>query len=259
MKQTACLVLCTLIPGLAVAQGLGSTRPAGSGTPAPSGKGHPSPQVPLAAGPSLSGLIVALGMGYGVGIGDLYAPPSLDSPFPNSDTLAPNLSGNVSGQLPISIGLGYRPRSFVSFGLAVGLARIFVKDCVSTCTSNNRRFGAELRFHIIPERQFSPWMSLGVGYERYLLQRGNPDEGYSRKTNLAGYDLDLQVGGSIRVTRMLTIGPYVGLRIGTYGHFGFSSTCRGCSDDEFEIPDASQATHEWLVIGAHGAFTLPMR
>lgn len=238
MESPACLAVCTLMSNLALAQGTGDAPPA-------------------RPGPILQGWTSAVGLGYGLGFGDLYAPPDLDSPFPNSDYINPSLRGNVAGHLPVSIGFGYRPSRFLSFGGTIEFAHVFVKDCASSeCSSSDLRLGAELRFHITPDRRLSPWISLGLGYEKYHLQIGNPSRDYSREVGLAGYDLDLQIGAGIRVTRLMTIGPYVGLRVGAYGNFRFQDSSRGGGPRvDIDIPDASRVMHQWLTFGARGAFT----
>jgi hypothetical protein len=61
------------------------------------------------------------------------------------------------------------------------------------------------------------------------------------------------------VTGPSTIGPYVGLRVGTFGHFTTMCGYRGCSLTDVDIPDANRATHEWLTFGGRGAFTILAR
>ena len=52
----------------------------------------------------------------------------------------------------------------------------------------------------------------------------------------------IEASGDMRVTRSLTLGPYLGLRVGRYG--------------SVNIPDENQAAHVWFALGLRGAFTL---
>ena len=262
MSQPALLAVCTLVSSLALAQDSGGTRAAEPAAPGPPGKGDSPPQASRASGPNLEGWTMALGLGYGLGYGDLYVDPQRNSPFPDSPPGQPSnasLRDNLSGHLPISIGLGYRPRPFLSFGLVLGVAPTFLKNCPTTCAGYDNRLGVEARFHIIPDRRLSPWISLGVGYEWLSVRIGDPYYGYSSEDSFTGYDLDLQVGAAVRVTGLLTVGPYVGLRGGMYGHLGHSDNSRGSSPSSEDIPDAKQAAHAWMVFGVRGAFTLAVR
>ena len=79
------------------------------------------------------------------------------------------------------------------------------------------------------------------------------------RTRFTGYDLDLQAGAAVRVTGLLTVGPYAGLRVGSYGHLRHSDTSRGSSPSSADIPDAKQTAHAWLAFGLRGEFTLSVR
>jgi hypothetical protein len=194
----------------------------------------------------LTGLTLTAGMGYGAPFGDMA----------KSSTTGKGsaLSDGISGQLPLSLGVGYRPLPVLSFGLAVDYAPLFTKNCDPgfTCSGSDTRLGAEVRFHIVPEQSFSPWISLGGGWEWLTLSESGSGSD-SGDLTVDGWDLNFQVGGDIRVNPFLTLGPYFGVRVGGYGHLKLSSPSLSLEGD---IQEASKTTHGWYVFGVRGAFTL---
>ncbi len=266
MKLPAFFVLSTLLWGRAHAvstEGAPSAQrdfPAQTGTSNPPPQpdaAHPPAQTPGESGPRPNGLTFAVGIGYGVGFGTLYSPPTYPSVLPTSN-FDPSMRGTVSGQLPISISLGYRPIPRLAFGVALGHAPIFLKDSEFGGSGSDRRLGGELRLHIIPARPFSLWTSAGFGYEWFSYSK-NPGVDASMDVSASGYDFDFQVGGDIPMTGPLTIGPYVGLRVGTFRHFRTMCGSRGCAVTDVDIPDANRAAHEWLTFGVRGGFTIVTR
>jgi hypothetical protein len=134
-------------------------------------------------------VVVAVGVGYGVGFGAFYSPPTDPYVLPTGSIDA-TIGGTVSGQLPFSVSLGYRPIPLLSFGVVLGYAPIFLKDCGSSCSGGDSRVGGELRLPIMPERPFSLWTSVGAGYERF------------------GYSKDPNVDSSREVERPATISTF---------------------------------------------------
>jgi hypothetical protein len=241
MKAVACFLLPALLPGLAHGQDSTSKAP----------------------GPAGTGLTIAVGLGYGVGFGTFYtAAPGDASGLPTNPSPSPSVGDEVSGLLPFGLSLGYRPIPLLSFGVVLSHAPIFLKDCgqQNTCPGSDSRVGAELRWHIVPGRRPSPWASAGFGYEWFRYSR-DPAYDSSRKVGASGFDFDFQVGGDFPLSDLLTIGPYVGLRVGTFGHYSMKCGWRSCvgARTEYDIPDESSTTHGWLTIGLRGAVTVPGR
>jgi hypothetical protein len=242
-------------------QGYGYPPPQQGGYPPPQGYDYPPPQqgygyppppaggvnAPAAAPTkNLTGLTLVAGLGFGQPFGD-YGKSSSSS----SDT---SMGSLTSGQFPFSIGAGYRPIPLLSFGLTGQFAPLTSKNCPSSesCSFSDSRIGGEVRFHIIPDQMFSPWVSAGIGYEWLTLTES--EGSLSADTTFTGWDFEFQVGGDIRVTPFMTIGPYVGLRLGTFGHASFSGDVSTPVDAD--IPDANQAMHGWWTLGARASFTL---
>jgi hypothetical protein len=225
-------------------QGYGYPPPQqGYAYPPPAGEAEAAPEAPTK---NLTGLTLVAGLGFGAPFGKVY-----DSHSSSTDT---SLSRWTSVQIPLSFGVGYRPIPMLSFGLTAQVAPLTTKDCDSgaDCSAVDGRFGGEVRLHIIPDMPFSPWISGGFGYEVYTLTESYG--GSSVDVSSTGWDFEFQVGGDIRVNRFLTIGPYIGVRAGVFGHQKMSGS--GTTDREADIRDADQVTHGWWTIGARGAFTL---
>jgi hypothetical protein len=147
------------------------------------------------------------------------------------------------------LGLAYRPIPLFSFGVAAEVASALTQ-CSSQCSGSAFHLSGDVRFHFRTDRAFSPWTSLGFGYEQlhFEIQDGS-------SASLQGYGIDLQAGGDFRIARHWTIGPYVGLRIGTYTHMTSYASWRGASERTTDIPRENQALHEWLVLGVRGTFS----
>ena len=236
MRKLACVAFVLLLPRLAAAQVEdGYAPPAAVPVYTP-----PVREVPAPAAANLQGLTLGIGFGYGIPFGDILKSSSSGSGVSMSD--------GISGQIPFALSVGYRVGPLFSFGAVFQYAPLTTKNCDSgsSCSASDTRIGLEARVHLLAEEPFSPWFSLGGGYEWFSLSESGAQSGSG---TLTGLDLDLQVGGDYRLAPFLTLGPYVGLRLGNYD----SGSSGGSSAD---IPDANQATHGWLTFGARGAFTL---
>jgi hypothetical protein len=159
-----------------------------------------------------------------------------------------SLSDLISRQIPLAVGLGYRTGSIFSIGAALQYAPLMTKNCKagSSCSASNFRFGLEGRLHSAAEEPFDPWFSFGVGYEVLSLSESGTA---SVDTTFDGFDFDFQLGGDIRMGKVFSVGPFIGLRVGNY---------RSVSDTDASayISDANQTTHAWLTFGLRGSYLL---
>ena len=233
MKYPIGFLFCALVPSLAMAQGDDEAALA--------------PDDGETAEPPLEidkvGLTLAAGVGYGKPFGDTYKSPG------TTDDMG--LGSRIAAQIPVVLSLGIRPIPYLSFGVAFQYAPLVTKNCNvgSTCSGSDKYVGIELRLHLVPDRLFCPWISVGVGYE-WL---GTSETGtVTGDGGLRGRDYDIEFGTDIRVTRALALGPYVGVRFGNYGNVSGSDYSSG----DYTIPDSAQSTHGWWVFGVRGAFTI---
>ena len=236
-RLVVCLAVCVSMANQALAQHEGTAS-----AQAPIQPGHDAP----------SAIVFAAGLGLGFGLGHLYATPnnSVASPLPT--WLDPTVEGNVSKQVPFSLGVAYRPVPLLSFGLAAELARVFPAHCSSQCNGGALSLGAELRFHFRTGYLLSPWTALGFGYE--LLHFDN-DQG---SATLDGYGIDLRAGSDLHAGHNWTYGPYVELHVGTYTHISSYGAFRGASRESIDVSDADRAIHEWVTFGVRGTFSLSL-
>jgi len=196
--------------------------------------------VPPAPSANLQGFALSIALGYGTAFGDLMKDDS-------GNGLA--LSDGISGQVPFVLGIGYRVNPLFSFGLALQYAALATKNCDTgaSCSASDTRIGVEARLHFLAEQPFSPWISGGLGYESFSLSESGA---IAADASLTGVDFDFQVGGDIRVNPTFTLGPFLGVRTGTY------SSVSSSGSTSVDIPDANQSAHGWITFGVRGAFTL---
>lgn len=233
-----CLALCVWMPNQVLAQQ----------------DGTPLPQAPIpSTDRSLSGIVLSGGLGLNAGLGHLHGTPSDPSTSPLPSWFDRSVPQSVSGQLPFSFGVAYRPIPFLSFGLSSELAKVFPARCSSECAGAAFYLGGDVRFHFRTDRLLSPWIALGLGYEllHFETQGGS--------ASLDGYSLDLQAGGDFRTGRNWTFGPYLGLRIGTYTHMNTYPSWRGALRQNADIPFEDQAIHAWVTLGVRGTFTVSLK
>ena len=202
---------------------------------------------------SPSGLVLAAGFGSGSGLGHFYATPSDPSASSLPSWYDRSVGGSLSGQWPFSFGVAYRAIPLLSFGLTTELAKVFPDQCAVDCAGAAFHLGGELRFHFRTDRSLSPWFSLGFGYE---LLHFETDEG---SATFDGYGVDLQAGGDFRVGQKWTVGPYVGLRVGTYTHIFSYPAWRGASRESTDLSYEDLAIHAWVTLGVRGTFTFDLR
>lgn len=201
------------------------------------------------------------GWSYGFRLG--YAHPLGYFAKLSSGRTAP-LSEEFSGQIPVSLEVGYRLGGRITFGGYMDIGYPFLVDTgsglaaqechiagVAECSGNvSLRTGLQLHFHFAPGAAFQPWIGVGAGYEKtvYLLE---DDSGGSASVAYAGWELfNLQLGGDFQPAPGLAWGPYVALSVAQYSGVEISSGNQSIRD----ISIASQKLHEWLHFGVRVRF-----
>lgn len=116
-------------------------------------------------------------------------------------------------------------------------------------SAHDVRLGAAVRWHWWPKETLVPWISLGVGAELLSFQSGTYTD-----VDATGYDLELQIGGDLQVSRSWTLGPYASARAGTYRTLSLHPHWRGGSPSEVSLSFSDLALHEWFTIGVRGTF-----
>jgi hypothetical protein len=154
----------------------------------------------------------------------------------------------LSKAFPFTLGLGYRfsPSWSGEVSLACAPVTTAAGDAAS---ADDARLGAAMRWHWPWLERLRPWVSLGLGVE-WLGFRSN---GFT-DVRARGYDLDLQIGSDVRMSRSWTLGPYASARVGTYQHLALHPHWRGGSSSQVDLSFSDLAMHEWFTIGVRGTF-----
>ena len=230
------VVAALLMPAAAVAQW-------DDPPPQPDAPVAPAAAVPDSGGPKLRGFELSLALGYAIPFGDYYQSDSGQGAV---------ISDEISGGIPIVFGAGYRINPQVSVGATFQYGEGFVKSdaCPSgaSCSASDYRLSFGVRFHFMAEQSFSPWISVGLGYEWLPIEVSEGRQ--SGGASIAGLEfMNLEFGGDFRVSPDFTIGPFVGLWVGKFSRVS-------ADGDSVDIPSDNQSFHGWIALGVRGAFVL---
>jgi hypothetical protein len=155
----------------------------------------------------------------------------------------------LSKAFPFTLGLGYRFSPRWSGDVSVVYAPVSRATYDDTGSAHDGRLGAALRWHSLSLETLHPWASLGIGID-WLSVHGDP----VMDVDARGYDLDLQIGSDVRMSRSWTLGPYASARVGTYQHLSLHPLWRGGSPSQVDLSFSDLAMHEWFTIGVRGTF-----
>lgn len=150
--------------------------------------------------PVKSAFEIGVGAGYTQGVGELGANlADLD------DVAGPG------GAVEVQLGYRIIPELTVgAYGTFAGFDR--GDALASDTTVMGAGAGVQAVWHILPDREIDPWVSLGVGWKGLWL---DPDSG--KTTSLQGIDFArLQVGADYRISKDVAIAPVVGGSLGTF-------------------------------------------
>jgi hypothetical protein len=192
------------------------------------------------------GIEVALGVGYGNPLGGYGQTTAFNTSM--------SLDYWITGQVPISVELGYRiDRRFV-VGLSGQYGFAFVNkdhtipcnDGVS-CSASVSKIDAGAIWNILPDARIAPWVGLGAGYEwATIAQEGRI---MSRATVRGPEYANLRGGADFPVAPGLRLGPFFGLSFGRYESASFTGLV-ATPAPTFTMTEV----HEWLVVGARGTY-----
>jgi len=191
------------------------------------------------------GLDLGLRVGYAFPFGDSTATPG------------DQLSSIFSGAVPLIVEAGYRINSAVTVGALFQYGIAQVKDANGcgtmgvSCSGSIIRLGIEGLYHFQIGSPFVPWVGLGTGYEwmNVDLSGGNG----SASVGAHGFEfINLQAGGDYHLAPQLSIGPFISFSFGRYDTATSSNIPLLPSSADI----TNTAVHEWLQLGARGAFNL---
>lgn len=178
----------------------------------------------------MHGFQLALGVNLGLGAGYVYK----DGTSRTGTREDLKITDAASASLPIVLELGYRINHRVYAGVWGSWEPVFTKtndvSCPEgfDCNTWQWRFGPEARYHFQPKSSFDPWVGLAVGME-FLKSHVKGDTVVplpgggtvparidTKVTDRGPTFIRLSVGGDVRVSRFLAVGPSVTASLGSY-------------------------------------------
>jgi hypothetical protein len=193
-----------------------------------------------------SGAEVALRLGVALPFGDARSGTSLDT--------------GVSNTVPLILEGGYRLDSNLFFGARFQYAFVNFKNNATTgctgnvsCSGSDVALGLEALYRFTPGNTFAPWLGLGAGYEWLNQDVSGNNVNASGSATVKGFQGLLQLGGDVRVTNKLVLGPFIEAAIGRYDSASSSLTI-GNMTTNTDADIANTAWHTWLTLGVRGAF-----
>ncbi|MBN8231235.1 hypothetical protein JYK02_27320 [Corallococcus macrosporus] len=173
---------------------------------------------------------IAVSGNAGFGVGYVYKNGL--SPAGTVESLKITDSAKVS--IPVIAELGFRatPRFYV--GVWGSWEKVFTKtndlSCPEgfDCSTEQWRFGPEVRYHIAPDAGFDPWIGLGVGLEILKSHVEGDTQVQAAPGVFVPAHVDTHVtdrgptfarvtlGGDVRLMRALSVGPIITASIGSY-------------------------------------------
>jgi hypothetical protein len=144
-------------------------------------------------------LEINIGAGYAQGAG-------------NVGSGLPSLTDNGSAGGAVQLGVGYRLIPQLTLGF-YGTGSLFSRgDTVdSSAKLYSATAGFEATYHILPNRELDPWVSLGSGWRGYWSKT---DQG---TTSMNGIELArLQIGTDFRLADAVAVSPVIGADLSTF-------------------------------------------
>jgi outer membrane protein W len=194
--------------------------------------------------PKDSKLALRFRVAYGIPKGDTFQGKTLEDTF--GTTVAPQIEFAYFFNSKLTLGL------YFQFGRGDTSEACFEALCGATVA----RLGIDLDYHFRPGAFVSPWVGVGVGYEMASVDFEAP-EGRGELASLAlkGFDLGhANLGVDLRLTRTVSVGPYISASLGQY--FSADTSVDGVGDADTSIPGSARTLHVWLQPGVRVQFRL---
>lgn len=157
------------------------------------------------------------------------------------------LARSIGVDVPFGLEAGVRLLdAHLQLGAIASVAPLLVRDCVgedARCRGHQLDLGALVSWHFTPHRSASPWIGLGVGYERLDLLYAEAGSAIDLVAN--GGTLGVHAGFDVRMSEHLRVGPVVS---GTFGRYT-TIALDGVSTRDFE-----PAVHGWIVFALRATF-----
>jgi len=243
--------------GVAVAEesAAADEAPPAESTPPPIPQPEASPpQAPAGRPGPIRGLEVGIRVAYALPRGDLAGLVGSSEVAAFQDEFAKAIPATLEVGLRLSERLTIA--GYYSRGEVEEQPDALIGQCAAPGTSCTRgmtaRFGAEALYRLTDGPALSPWVGVGVGYERTGFDVNSPPAPDAiDAVTYKGFDLSLQVGADFFVSRRFYVGPYA---LATFGRFTKFEGVVGGTEVELEF--AEPRIHSWLMLGLRGGFAL---
>ncbi|GEN09971.1 hypothetical protein SAMN05443572_107124 [Myxococcus fulvus] len=227
-------------------------------------------EMDVRAAHGMSGPQVAIGVNLGLGLGHVYK----DGTSRTGAREDLKITDAANASLPLLAEVGYRlnPRFYV--GLWGSWEKVFTKTNDISCPENfdcnnyQWRFGPEVRYHINPASGFDPWVGLSVGMEilkshvKGDTQVPLPTGGFAparidtRVEDRGPTYARISVGGDVRVSNYLALGPIITASVGSYTvRTGEQTvTVTGLPAQTSAVSAVDDGFHALFTLGVRGIF-----
>jgi hypothetical protein len=218
---------------------------------------------PAAAVPAPARLHLALRTGFGVPFGS-YARVRQTATF--SDTQVNRIGDDTHGVIPLWVDVGYRFSPQLMAGIYFMYGLVLPKRAPESdplgggcpdgvdCFANGIRFGVQAQYSFAPGSFASPWLGLGLGYERISSQLKGQLLGFridSSSTHGGPELLHLQAGVDLQPAPQLRIGPF-----GAISGMRYTRCSAELAGETVACRVSEGAWHGWVMVGVRGALEL---
>jgi Outer membrane protein beta-barrel domain len=195
--------------------------------------------------PPDSGLELGLRLGLSLPFGSIDANNSLD-----------RIAGSA---VPLVVEAGYRATPNLFLGARFQYAFPQLKNPAGTCGGNTSCDGSDVVlgvegiYRFLASQTFAPWVGLGVGYEWLSVDYSSNNVNVGAGATDRGIQPLAQIGGDVRVTPHLVLGPYLEAAFGRFNQQSVRTRLgNGTTETDSDIGDT--AWHTWVTLGVRGAF-----
>jgi opacity protein-like surface antigen len=187
------------------------------------------------------------------------------------------ITDSAKVSIPVLAEVGFRATPHFYVGVWGSWEKVFTKRNETSCpegfdcNTQQWRFGPEIRYHFAPDAGFDPYLGLGVGLEFLKSHvKGEtqipvapgvvvPARVDTRVTDRGPTFARVTLGGDVRVTRALAVGPILTASIGSYTVRTGSQTLdiTGVGQRDGTLARVDDGFHALFTVGVRLAF-LPL-
>lgn len=183
------------------------------------------------------------------------------------------MRNQLSGAFSFGVDTAYRVTPELALGIyampTFGVATPSGCPDNASCSGAGGQAGFEARYRFLVPSTFEPWIAAGLGVDvlqrKETVTKSSSGIFFSSTTReekeyfLYGPTLLLQAGGELRVSGVVTLGPWIALGLGQYWGTKYRLRVNGDEQDSSSGGVDGTTIHTWLFFGARGAFEIHLR